>query len=196
VADAAVARALTLRLAAGCAALLCANAAWAGAWAGDGHAGALEFTAMQAGARFTGRFADFRVDLDFDVAEPARGRLHVTIATASADTRDLDRDGILKGRDFFWCERHPEATYHAEGFERDGRGWRATGTLTLRGVTRQVPVHFEVVPGTDRLAMKGRADVRRLAFGVGQGDWASTEWIGDEVGIAFDLALRPPAAGH
>ncbi|HEY7753212.1 MAG TPA: YceI family protein [Steroidobacteraceae bacterium] len=188
-----MARALTLGLAS-CAALLCAGGAWAGAWTGDGHAGGLEFTAMQAGARFTGRFAEFRVDLDFDAAAPAQGRLHVTIATGSADTRDADRDAILTGTDFFWSERHPQATYHAEGFERDGKGWRAVGSLTLRGVTRQVPVRFEVAPGTDRLAMKGRAMVRRLDFGVGQGDWASTEWIGDDVVIAFDLALRPAAA--
>jgi polyisoprenoid-binding protein YceI len=193
VADAPLARALTLGLAAGCVALLCAGGASAGAWAGDGHAGALEFTAIQAGARFTGRFADFRVDLDFDVAAPAKGRLHVTIATGSADTQDPDRDAILKSQDFFWCERHPEAAYHAEGFESDGRGWRAIGTLTLRGVTRQVPVHFEVAPGTDRLAMKGAARVRRLAFGVGQGEWASTEWIGDEVEIAMDVRLDPAA---
>ncbi len=189
-----MARPLSIRIAAAVAALALAGSAWAGAWQGDGRAGKLEFTAMQAGARFTGRFADFRVELDFDAAAPVRGRLHVTIATGSADTQDDDRDGILKGRDFFWSTQYPEATYRAEGFERDGKGWRATGSLTLRGITRQLPVHFEVLPAKDRLAMKGRAELKRLAFGVGQGDWASTEWIGDEVGIAFDLELRPAAA--
>lgn len=173
--------------------LLCAGGARAGAWSGDGHAGALEFTAMQAGARFTGRFAEFRVDLDFDAAAPAKGRLHVMIATASADTRDADRDGILKSQDFFWTERHREATYHAEGFERDGKGWRAHGALTMRGVTQPVPVRFEVSPEKGRLAMKGTAQLRRLAFGVGQGDWAATEWIGDEVDIAIEISLGPAA---
>jgi polyisoprenoid-binding protein YceI len=189
-----MARAMIARLAAFGVALLAAGGAWAGSWQGDGKAGTLEFTAIQAGARFTGRFADFHVDLDFDPAAPARARLHVTISTASADTQDDDRDGILKSEDFFWSGRHPQAVYHAEGFERDGKGWRAQGELTLRGVTKKVPVHFELAPGTVRLGMKGGAELRRLAFGVGQGDWASTEWIGDEVGIAFDLGLRPAAA--
>lgn len=188
-----MARTLTHSLAAGCAALLLASGAGAGTWAGDAATGKLAFTATQAGARFTGRFTSFHVDFDFDAAEPARGRLHVTVATASADTQDDDRDGILRSRDFFWSERHPEAAYHADGFEQDGQGWLARGTLTLRGVTQPVVVRFTAVPEKDHLAMRGSATLRRLAFGVGQGDWASTEWIGDEVGIAFELSLRAPA---
>jgi polyisoprenoid-binding protein YceI len=189
-----MARALIARLAALAVALLAGGNAWAGSWQGDGKAGLLGFTATQAGARFTGRFADFHVDFDFDPAAPARGRLHVTISTASTDTQDDDRDGILRSEDFFWSGRHPQAVYHAERFERDGQGWRAQGELTLRGVTKRVPVHFELAPDKDRLVMKGGAELRRLAFGVGQGDWASTEWIGDEVGITFDLSLNPASA--
>lgn len=188
-----MARAVTTRLAALAAALLAAGSACASGWHGDGRAGQLGFTAVQAGARFTGGFAEFAVELEFDPAAPASGRLQVTISTASADTQDDDRDGILKSEDFFWSRRHPEAVYRAAGFERDGRGWRAQGELTLRGVTMQVPVHFELAPGKDRLGMKGGARLSRLAFGVGQGDWASTEWIGDEVAVAFDLSLRPAA---
>ena len=189
-----MARALIPRIAACGIAFFAAGGAWAGGWQGDDKTGKLEFTAVQAGAHFTGSFTEFTVALDFDPAEPARGRLHVTIATASADTQDDDRDGILRSEDFFWSGRHPEAVYHAEGFERDGQGWRALGELTLRGVTRPVAVHFTTAAGQDLQTMKGRATLRRLAFGVGQGDWASTEWIGDEVGIAFDLGLRPAAA--
>lgn len=189
-----MARPLITRIAACGIALFAAGGASAGAWQGDGTGGKLGFSAMQAGARFTGSFTEFTVALDFDPASPAKGRLHVTIATASTDTQDDDRDGILRSEDFFWSGRHPEAVYHAEGFERDGQGWRALGELTLRGVTRPVAVHFTTAAGKDLLVMKGRATLRRLAFGVGQGDWASTEWIGDEVAIAFELNLSPGLA--
>ncbi|HEY7741012.1 MAG TPA: YceI family protein [Steroidobacteraceae bacterium] len=189
-----MARALIPRLAACGIAFLAAGSAGAGAWHGDGTAGKLGFSAVQAGARFAGSFAEFTVDLDFDPAAPAQGRLHVRIATASADTQDDDRDGILRGPDFFWSGRHPEALYHAQGFKRDGKGWRALGELTLRGVTQPVAVHFTAAAGKGLLTMKGQATLRRLAFGVGQGDWASTEWIGDEVGIAFELSLSPAAS--
>jgi len=163
-------------------------------WQADQNAGTLRFVATQAGARFAGHFGEFKVRLDFDPNAPAQGRLEVTIAAASADTADAERDEVLHGRDFFWVSRFPEAQYRAEGFQRDGDGWIASGTLTLRGVTQPVAVRFELEPKLRRLAMKGGGTLRRLEFGVGQGDWAETTWIGDPVDVAFDLSLRQEAA--
>jgi polyisoprenoid-binding protein YceI len=42
--------------------------------------------------------------------------------------------------------------------------------------------------------MKGGATLRRLEFGVGQGEWAATTWVGDPVDVAFDLKLLPVTA--
>ena len=74
--------------------------ATAAAWQGDQHSGALRFTATQAGAKFPGHFGEFRVRFDFDSANPAKGVLDVTIAMASADTADQDRDEVLHGPRF------------------------------------------------------------------------------------------------
>jgi polyisoprenoid-binding protein YceI len=177
------------------AALACAGvgAAHGAEWRGDERSGSLRFTAIQAGAKFTSDFQRFQVRFDFDEAKPADGRLDVTVETKSVDTADADRDGILRSRDFFWCEQYPEAVFHAEKFERDGAGWRAHGELSMRGVTRPVAVRFELAPGPMQLVMKGTSDLRRLEFGVGQGEWSSTEWVGDEVGVLFDLKLLPDA---
>ncbi len=157
----------------------------------DQSSGRLEFSAVQAGARFTGAFTRFRVALDFDPAHPASGSLDVTVDVASIDTRDPERDEILRGPDFFKAAEHPQAVFRARGFERAGDGWRAPGDLRIRGVTRPVPVMFTLAPGADDPVMEGSASLRRLAFGLGQGEWASTEWVGDEVDIRFELRLRP-----
>ncbi len=155
----------------------------------DQSDGRLEFTAVQAGAKFTGSFTRFRVALDFDPAHPDRGQLDVTVDVGSLDSADSERDEILRGPDFFKVAEHPQAVFHARRFERAGDGWRAPGDLTIRGVTRPVPVMFTLAPGAS--AMKGSASLRRLAFGLGQGEWASTEWVGDEVDIRFELRLKP-----
>lgn len=180
---------ILLSTVAGC--LACASQA--AEWRGDERSGSLQFTAMQAGATFASAFRRFSVRFDFDEAQPAAGRLDVTVETGSVDTADVERDDILRSRDFFWCEQYPEALFHAQKFERDGAGWRASGELALRGLTRPVVVRFELAPGPTQLAMKGAADLRRLEFGVGQGEWSSTEWVGDEVGVLFDLKLLPAA---
>lgn len=186
-----MARALIARILAAGLACCGAGAAFAADWQGDERSGSLQFTAIQAGARFTSAFERFTVRFDFDESNPAGGRLDVKVQTRSVDTADVDRDEILRSRDFFWCEQYPEAVFHAGKFERDGAGWRANGELALRGMTRQVSVRFELTPGPMHLVMKGTADLRRLEFGIGQGEWSSTEWIGDEVGVLFDLKLLP-----
>jgi len=184
---------LTLRI---CAALivLLPCAASGDVWQGDQHSGALRFVATQAGAKFQGHFGEFMVRFDLNPAEPAKGSLDVTIATGSADTADAERDEVLHSQDFFWVARFPEAKYHAEGFTRDGKGWIAAGELTLRGVTQLVAVRFEVKPKLKQLGMKGGATLRRLEFGVGQGDWTDTTWVGDPVNVDFDLSLQQETA--
>lgn len=185
---------LTLRAIALFVAWLAGAAAAADVWRADQHSGSLRFVATQAGARFPGHFGEFKVRLDFDPTQPANGKLDVTIAMPSANTADTDRDEVLHGRDFFWVSRFPEALYRATGFQPDGEGWIAAGSLTLRGVTQPVAVRFELKQKQQHFVMKGGATLRRLEFGVGQGDWESTTWIGDPVEVAFELDLRQETA--
>jgi polyisoprenoid-binding protein YceI len=157
----------------------------------DESSGTLVFSAEQAGAKFTGALKKFQVNLDFDPANPSKGSLHVTVATPSIQTQDAERDEILWSRDFFWTEKHPQAVFHAERFEPDGTGFRAVGELSIRGVRKPATVRFTLTPAVGVSVMKGTANLRRLDFGLGQGDWASTEWVGDEVEVRFELKLRP-----
>lgn len=175
-------------------ALLAASPAAAKSWQADAHAGPLQFVALQADAKFTGGFKSYDVRFDFHPAQPAAGRLDVTVALASTDTADPERDEILKSAEFFWTERHPQAKFHATKFRRVGKRWRADGELTLRGVTKPATVLFTLDEQPQSLGMKGDATIRRLPFGVGQGEWQSTEWIGDEVEVRFDLKLKPAPA--
>lgn len=177
------------------AAALLATDAQAAAWRATGQSGELRFIATQAGAKFTGRFRQFEVTLDLDPAAPAQGRLDVTVKADSADTADAERDAALKSDDFLAAGRFPEAAYHATGFRKDAKGYVADGQLTLRGVTKPVTVRFTLKRGAKGTTLAGGARLARLAFGVGQGDWADTQWIADAVDIAFDLRLQQaPAA--
>jgi polyisoprenoid-binding protein YceI len=153
--------------------------------------GSLAFEATLAGAKFSGRFGQFSADIDFDPEDPASCRFDVRIETASADTLESERDEVLKGPDFFWVERYPLATYSGGGCRAAGKGYALDGELELRGVKRTVPLRFTYTPGRGGAALEGSARLSRLAFGVGQGEWQSTEWLGDEVTVRFDLLLSP-----
>ena len=159
-------------------------------WTMDPKQSQLTFVGTQAGAQFEGKFERFTADIRFDPKDLATSRFDVQIETASVNTRDSERDGIIKGADLFAVEQHPSAIYIAEKFtDRGGGKYAATGKLTLRGVTRDVPVSFTFETNATGAWLKGESPLKRLDFGVGQGDWRDTEAVANEVTVRFALLL-------
>ncbi|TWG94441.1 polyisoprenoid-binding protein YceI [Luteimonas sp. J16] len=150
----------------------------------------LAFATKYDGEVFSGRFGGFDTKLRFDPERLDDARLEVTIQLAGTSTGNADRDSTLAGSDFFNVGRFSRATYVAERFRAVDDGYVADGTLTLRGVSRPVALHFTWTPGNPAL-LSGRATVKRLEFGVGGGDWADTALIPDEVAISTRVFLHP-----
>jgi len=165
----------------------------AGTWTTDAAQSRLEFTATLAGGDFGGTFRRFKADIDFDPADLAGSRFSVGVETASADTADAERDLALRGADFFAVERWPSARFSAERFIALGDGrFEALGKLTIRDTSREIRLPFSFKPVADgsRAELAGETTIRRLEYGVGQGEWQDTQWLGDKVRIRFTLQLR------
>jgi polyisoprenoid-binding protein YceI len=166
------------------------------AWVVDSARSRLTFVATQSGGEFQGRFDRFRADIAFDPKDLAGSWFHVTIETASADTQDETRDKALAGEDFFATGRWPTATFDATRFVATANGrYEARGKLTIRGISRDVTVLFTFNPGPGGhgAVLSGGTTIRRLDFGVGQGEWQDTKWVGNDVRIEFELVLGPGA---
>ena len=179
--------------------LLAAAVAFAGAAAtGTGAAhytqapgsGSLTFSFTQAGAENRGSFREFATDLTYDANNPAAGSLKVTVQVASLDTRDKDRDDTLAGADLFDVKKYPTATYVANAFAKtaDGR-LEAVGKLTLRGVTRDLRIPLNLRVAGSGYELSGEVTVKRLDYGVGQGDWQATDMAGNEVKLQYKVPL-------
>jgi polyisoprenoid-binding protein YceI len=167
------------------------------AWTADAARSTLEFTFVQAGAMTTGRFARFTANIDFVATTPASGRFDVNIDIGSVDTRDKDRDTQLRAPELFDVLKFPRAQFEASEFTARETGFEGIGKLSLRGVSRDVPITFtfrtQTEAGQPVAYLKGTATLNRLQYGVGQGEWKSTEWIADEVEVDFNLRLQPRA---
>jgi polyisoprenoid-binding protein YceI len=174
------------------AAMLAASAALAAppSFTADPATSRLEFTGVQAGAEFKGTFHKFDATVDFAPDALTASRFDVHIDLDSVDTKDKDRDKTLRGPDIFDVAHFPAAHYVTRGFTKTATGYTATGSLTLHGVTKDVPLDFQFVQKGAAAKLEGTALLKRLEFGVGQGDWKSTEWVADKVKVAFSLDLK------
>ena len=185
---------MPMRFAAGiCAAALAAmlsSIASAATYSADATS-RLEFTGVQAGAEFKGVFHKFTASVDFSPDALAAAKFDVMIDLSSEDTMDKDRDGTIRGADVFDVAHFPAAHYVTRVFSKTAAGYTAVGSLTLRGVTKDVPIAFKFNPAAGGGgALSGTAELKRLDFGVGQGDWKSTEWVADLVKVSFTLNLK------
>lgn len=153
----------------------------------------LGFTATYQDEAFEGTFAKFTPTLRFDPADLAGSRLDVSIALASANTANAERDEMLVSSEFFDAAGLPEARYVATDFRAlGGNRFIAQGTLSLRGVSKPVPLAFTWTPG-EKPVLAGVATLSRLTFKVGTGDWTDTDLLPDEVKVSTRLVLLPKA---
>jgi polyisoprenoid-binding protein YceI len=180
--------ALPLLLAAACH-LPVAQAASAASYRADPAGSSLEFYGKQAGAEFKGVFHRFTAAIDFSPDALEAAHFDVQIELDSLDTADKDRDKTMRSADIFDVARFPTAHYVTRAFSKTAGGFRALGTLTLHGVSKDVPVDFTFATAAPGARLDGTANLKRLDFAVGQGDWKNTEWVADEVRVKFSLRL-------
>jgi polyisoprenoid-binding protein YceI len=163
----------------------------------DAAKSTLEFTFTQAGAQNKGRFTRFPVTFDFSPDELAASHLEVQVDTTSVDTGDKDRDDTLKSADLLSVAKFPQARFSATQIVKTASGFEAQGKLTIRDVTRDTRVPFTFRTATEQGAsvgyMSGKVTIRRLDFGVGQGEWKATDQVGNDVVVSFALRLTSAA---
>jgi polyisoprenoid-binding protein YceI len=168
-----------------------AAAAGAGDYSADPQQSRLEFVGVQAGAEFKGTFHKFTAAVQFAPDALASSHFDVQIDLNSVDSQDKDRDTTIRGADIFDVAHWPTAHYVTRSFTKTATGYAAVGALTLRGVTKDVPVNFIFTSTGTGAKLEGSAKLNRLDFGAGKGDWKSTEWVADAVKISFSLTLKP-----
>jgi polyisoprenoid-binding protein YceI len=163
-------------------------------WVVDHAASKLTFASSVSGAPFTGVFRRWDAVIHFDPGDLAHSDVAATIDIASAFTGDADRDAELPDQDWFWTSRFPQATFVAHGFQRLGPGrYAAPGVLTLRGVGKPLTLPFTLAITGVNARMNAQISLNRLAFGVGQGEWAAVDTIPAGVTVGVELtAHRAP----
>lgn len=163
----------------------------------DAPSSLLRFTFEQAGANNTGRFGKYTADVTFAADNLAASKIDVSIDIASLDSGDKERDDTLKSADLFDPAKFPKARFVSTKISATGGGrYEAQGKLTIRNVTKDIklPITFQTkADGAGKQVgyLTGRYTLKRLEYGVGQGDWKSTEWVKDDVIVTFSLKLQP-----
>ena len=150
----------------------------------------LNFRAMQQGAEFSGKFEEFEIAIRFSSDGLAESAITVTVAVASVNTAYEDRDTALRSEHLLDVAQWPEAFFRTAEFrDLGGDNFEAVGDMTIRDRTRRIALPFTFTTDGDEAQLAGELTISRLDYGIGQGDWADTTWVGRDVTILFDFEL-------
>lgn len=149
----------------------------------------LKATFTQFNVPVTGEFKKFSGQVQFDPDRADQTTASLSVVTSSYDLGDEMYNQEVAGKDWFDSKNHPTALFELKKVQAVSAGYEASGELTLRGVTHpiQFPAVLEKV--NNSYVFTGRAEIKRLDYGVGQGDWSDTALVNDEVQIDFKLVI-------
>jgi polyisoprenoid-binding protein YceI len=122
-------------------------------------------------SKVRGKFTKFSGDL-VTAENPLASSVNAEIDLSSIDTGAEQRDGHLRSPDFFDTENHPVMTYRSTGIRAKGDGYVLDGELTLKGVTKNVPLTLELNGfgpdpyGGTRAGFTATGEINRQDFGV------------------------------
>lgn len=151
-------------------------------------------------ANVHGEFDSVSGTVEFDPAKPDASRIDATIDVNSLHTGDPKRDTHLKTPEFFDAEKHPAITFRSKKITPDGgKNYKATGDLTIRGVTKEVILNVENLSDevTDmwklqRRGLAARVRVSRKEFGLAFDPEGAM--VSDAVDIMLDVEVTRAAS--
>lgn len=149
----------------------------------------LSFTATQNGAPVTGKFTKFSGEINFDPHQISASNIKIIVDVGSISDPYNQLSDTLKSPDWFNVKVFPQAIFQSSHFTKTGdKTFQAKGYLTIRDKTLPVTLTFvQEEYSQSKAVMKGGTTIKRIAFGVGQGEWSDTKTVKDEVQVDFTV---------
>jgi polyisoprenoid-binding protein YceI len=138
-----------------------------------------------------GKFRKFTAQVSFDAAKPEATRASIDVDVTSVDLGDAGWNNDIQGASWFNTKQFPKASFTAAGAKAVAGGrFEAPAKFTLKGVTRDVLATFTAKPDAAGTLLEGSVPLKRTDFKIGDGPWADTSVVANEVAVRFRIYLK------
>ncbi len=148
----------------------------------------ISFVSKQMGVPVEGQFGKFVAEVEFDPARPEAGKASIEIDLSSIDAGSADANVEVAGRKWFDIANHPLARFESSSVKALGDNrFEVRGPLSIKGRTKEVVASFSLRQEGNTGVFEGAFPFKRIEFGIGEGIWADTDVVADEVQIHVRL---------
>ncbi len=150
----------------------------------------IAFTTKQMGVPVEGKFTRFSAQIALDPKKPETGTVAFTIDTGSARFGSPELDAEVPKPTWLNVPKFPQASFQSSSVKAAGPGkFEVAGKLTIKGTVQNVVVPVQLTQAAAVSTATGTFTIKRLAFKVGENEWADTAMLADDIQIRFKLAL-------
>ena len=151
---------------------------------------AIRFVTRQMNVPAEGRFRKFDATVVFDPAKPQAVHAEFEVDVASIDLGSEEGETEARRKPWLDVEAFPKATFIASAVKEVAPGkYEASGALTIKGTAQNVVAPFTLRDAAGVRTVEGQFALKRLQFKIGEGPWADTDTVADEVLVRFRFAL-------
>ncbi|MBM89314.1 MAG: hypothetical protein CMQ41_13145 [Gammaproteobacteria bacterium] len=141
---------------------------------------------------YQGIFTNVEANFDIDPTRPGSCKFDVTISIEDIEVDSPEVLDYLLDYELFDVDTWPTATFQAESCRLTGvTSFESDGTLTIRDQTKPMTFPFdlniETCDGQVCFRLTSEVTILRLEYGVGQGYWANTAEVPNEVNVVVDV---------
>ena len=150
----------------------------------------ISFVSKQMGVPVEGKFKQWTAAISFDPKKPEAGKVGFTIQTGSASFGSAETDAEVPKAVWFNVAKFPQASFQSSAIKALGGGkFEVRGALLIKGDTHPVVVPVSLVQTGAASTATGSFTIKRLDFKIGDGEWADTSMVANDVTVKFKLAL-------
>jgi polyisoprenoid-binding protein YceI len=155
----------------------------------------IAFSTKQMGVNFDGRFRKWQADIVFRPNALAQSKAEIDVDLGSLDFASAETEEEASGPLWFNTKKFPRAHFLSTSIRSlGGNRYEVVGKLSLKGIVRDyvVPITVTQDAAGNRVA-EGTFPIKRLAHKVGEGEWADTATVADDVIVRLRIVLAPAA---
>jgi len=150
----------------------------------------IKFVSRQMGVPVEGHFRKFDAQVAFDPAKLATSKVAFNVDMGSATLGVRETDAELPKPVWFNVPKFPQASFQSGAIKALGGGkFEVAGKLSIKGNTQDVVVPVTLVQTGATTVATGSFTIKRLAFKIGENEWADTSMVADDVQVRLKLAL-------
>jgi polyisoprenoid-binding protein YceI len=150
----------------------------------------ISFTTRQMGVPVEGKFGKFSANISLNPKTPQTGNVAFSIDTGSARFGSAELDAEVPKAIWLNVVKFPQADFQSTSIKAVGGGkFEVSGKLNIKGAVRDVVLPVQLTQAGGNSTAIGSLTIKRLEFKVGEGEWADTSLVANEVLVKFKLQI-------